>query len=152
MSKVDAQRALRDARYARFAAAKSAEAAPAKKSPAKAPAAKAAVKRPAATSAAEELFSTPAESPAPATSEPTVSPSSATDPIASGLADPDLAAPEGKADSKAAATAPADAAGTTVGGAETAETETELCGHRSMNGRTCTRLWSSCQYFPAKST
>ena len=111
MSKVDAQRALRDARYARFAAAKKNEAAAAKKPPAKAPATKAAPKAPSASAAAEpvpELFSSAGETAVPGQS-------------------------------------PADAPVTTAKAAEAAEPEPEaalgeeLCGHRSMNGRSCTR-------------
>ena len=117
MSKVDAQRALREARYARFAAAKKSETAPAKKSPAKAPAAGA--KTPAAPPAAEpvpeELFpSTGAADGAPAARD------------ASAI----RAAP-------ASDQAPSDQAGES---APQAEAEEELCGHRSMNGRSCTRV------------
>ena len=106
MSKVDAQRALRDARYARFAAAKKDEAAAAKKSPARAPATKAGPKVPSASPAAEpvpELFS-PAPAEGKATSEPPV-----TAPEVAEAAEPEAAPGE------------------------------ELCGHRSMNGRSCTR-------------
>jgi hypothetical protein len=130
MSKVDAQRALRDARYARFAAAKKSEAAPAKKSPAKAPAAKAAPKGPSAAPAAEpvpELFA-----PAPAEGE-------AASAAVSGLAVSDQVA--GDQPAPAAEPDAGPKAGPEAGLDADLEPEPgeELCGHRSMNGRSCTR-------------
>jgi hypothetical protein len=109
MSKVDAQRALRDARYARFAAAKKSEAATAKKSPAKAPTAKAAPKGPSATPAAEPV---PDELSPPAAEPPSPDPVTTSATAVSGPATDDE---------------------------PVAEVGEELCGHRSMNGRSCTR-------------
>ena len=111
MSKVDAQRALRDARFARYAAAKKSETAPAKKSSAKAPATKAAAQGQTATPAAE--------------------------PVPDELFDVTTAAPATTPDT--AATVVADSAAPSAEAPEEPETEDEMCGHRSMNGRTCTR-------------
>ena len=144
MSKVDAQRALRDARYARFAAAKKSEAAPAKKVPAKAPAAKAATKGPTATPAAEpvpdELFSSlPVEgraTPASAAEPPSPDSDSATGAqvLDSGSAPTPVAGEPSAIDAESAPAAAPGAAAEVE-----AEAEEELCGHRSMNGRSCTR-------------
>jgi hypothetical protein len=177
MSKVDAQRALRDARYARFAAARAAETVPTK-SPAAKPA-KAAAAKPAAEPTSEELFSAvPAptkKSDRPAAGASKSSPFAevgASPSAATSLAEPDqdvagetgsqaaVAAESGSASESAATSGPVTTdpgaevveATSATAGAESAKAEPavveesaepqadeELCGHRSMNGRSCTR-------------
>jgi hypothetical protein len=136
MSKVDAQRALRDARFARFAAARAAE----------------------ATAATGQKKKTPAaKKPASAASAPT-SPAELGD---AELADAELADAE-LADAELAdatlgdgevLTAPAPtltpaaevpaSIGAVIPASdsdpETDSSTEELCGHKSMNGRSCTR-------------
>jgi hypothetical protein len=159
MSKVDAQRALRDARYARFAAAKSAaEATPAKSGAgkgAKTPAAKVPAAKPAEPSSDELFSAVPAatkKSDRPAGHASKSSPFTEAEPAAAGgepATQPELldqVAPAGS-DAKVEV---ASAAFATTGAVTTDEPATgepaaeestaeELCGHRSMNGRTCTR-------------
>jgi hypothetical protein len=148
MSKVDAQRALRDARYARFAAARAAEAAPTKSAPAKA-----APKTPAAKPeepVSEELFSAvpvaAKKSERSAKGAPQTRPFTDAAPVVSrsGTADPVLTDPTVLDTTVASAPASPAAAvlETTVAPAEASDPTLaveELCGHRSMNGRTCTR-------------
>ncbi len=163
MSKVDAQRALRDARYARFAAEKSAAPAPAKKAAPAAGSVPAEVRPPAAkpargakskaktASPGDELFSAPppaegelppadpatsiAAEPAPTTESEVV----AVEP-GSVATDPEPITVEPRSTTAEPAESTAEPAEVGVdSAAETAETTEELCGHRSMNGRTCTR-------------
>jgi hypothetical protein len=131
MSKVDAQRALREARYARYAAAKKSEAVPAKKA-AKEPAAKTAAAKTPTTKAAkdskatlavapasEELFGLPATGPEPAETADLAADQTP------GVAEP--AAEESVKVEEAVAV-------------EVDAVDEGLCGHRSMNGRSCTRV------------
>jgi hypothetical protein len=177
MSKVDAQRSLRDARYARFAAARKAEAAPAKSAAAKSPPAdaKKAAVRPATEPGSDELFSAVPATEKKATAKaarPDSRPftptrpggEAAADTAADAAGDADVATDtaawvEAAAEAGARQAEAVEAAGSakTVRATEPvaqatdqgggpgdpdAESETaeELCGHRSMNGRSCTRV------------
>jgi hypothetical protein len=130
MSKVDAQRALRDARYAQFAATKAASARPA-------PAPTAARKRAAPEAHLVELFAVEpaAAEQAEQVESPVELPASVAVPEAAATLEASTA-PE--AATIPAATIPAAATAPEAEATEEATTE-ELCGHRSINGRSCTR-------------
>jgi hypothetical protein len=133
MSKVDAQRALRDARYAQFAATKAASARPA-------PAPTAARKRAAPEAHLVELF---AVEPAAAEQAEQVEQVESPVELPASVAVPEAAATLEASTAPEAATIPAATipAAATAPEAEATEEATteELCGHRSINGRSCTR-------------
>ncbi len=125
MSKVDAQRALRDARYAKFAAERTAGSTARSSTAAAVPV----KKKPAPEAELVELFAvepTPPPKPAAVSTEVAAQPVAEVSPGVAAEAEP-AAEPETAPVAEAAAEP------------ESPEAGLELCGHRSINGRSCTR-------------